>query len=489
MLDIKKSFNGLLSKYKKSPEPVKASMWFVLCSFLQRGVSMLTTPIFSRLLTTEEYGQYSVFNSWLELITIFVTLKLGYAVFMRGLVTFKDDRKRFTSSLLGLSTTSIIIWLIIYLLFHDFWNHLLGLDTILMICMFIMMWSTVSFNFWSAQQRVDYKYKKLVALTLIVAIAKPVMGIGAILIFSDNKVEARIISLAVVELVAYAGLYFRNMFQGKTFYNKKYWQHGLKFNIPLIPHYISTVVLNHSDRIMINWLIGASEAGIYSLAYTISQIITTINTAINNSLHPWIYKHIQDEDYKSIGKNSNILLLGVASLNLCVVLIAPEVIGLFAPPAYYGAIWIFPPVAIAGYFMFMYGFFIDFEFYFEKTQWTTYVSICGAALNLILNYIFIPIFGYIAAGYTTMICYLLFTIGHYIIMKKIIKEKIGDIQIFQTNILIGISALFIVISFCFMACYNYPIVRYGIILVVAILVIWKRSAIISYAGLFLKKSK
>ncbi|MCD7820263.1 MAG: oligosaccharide flippase family protein [Lachnospiraceae bacterium] len=382
MADIKKAINSLLIKYKNSSKPVKASMWFVICSFMQRGVSMITTPVFSRLLTTEEYGQYSVFSSWLELITIVVTLKLGYAVYMRGLVLFKDDRERFTSSLLGLSTTSITIWLLLYLIFHEFWNNLLGMDTVLMICMFIMMWSTVSFNFWSAQQRVDYKYKELVILTLFVAIAKPVLGILSILIFSDNKVEARIISLAAVEFVAYASLYFRNMFRGKVFFDRKYWIHALRFNVPLIPHYISTVVLNHSDRLMINWLIGASEAGIYSLAYTISQIITTVNTAINNSLHPWIYKHIEKQEYKSIGNVANILLAGVAGLNLCFLLVAPEVVRIFAPTSYYDAIWIFPPVAIAGYFMFMYGFFIDFEFYFEKTQWTTYVSVLGAILNL-----------------------------------------------------------------------------------------------------------
>lgn len=487
MSNVKNTVHGLISKYQKSSNAVKASMWFVLCSFMQRGVSMLTTPIFSRLLTTEEYGQYSVFTSWLEIITIIVTLKLGYAVYMRGLVVFKDDRERFTSALLGLATTSITVWLVIYLLFHDFWNKLLGMDTVLMISMFIMMWSTVSFNFWSAQQRVDYKYKKLVILTVLVSVAKPVLGIISVLIFSSNKVEARIVSIAAVELVAYVGLYIWNMAKGKVFFNKKYWMHALKFNVPLIPHYISTVVLNHSDRLMINWLVGASQAGIYSLAYTISQIVTTVNTAINNSLHPWIYKHIQSKDYDGIGKNCNILIAGIAGLNLCVILVAPEVVSIFAPKAYHEAIWIFPPVAIAGYFMFMYGFFIDFEFYFEKTQWTTYVSIVGAVLNLILNYIFIPIYGYYAAGYTTLVCYLIFAVGHYFLMKKIVKKEIGDVRIFQTKWIISISAVFIAISFFFMGLYPYPLIRYGIVCVAVVVLILQRKVVVSYIKNILKK--
>lgn len=69
-----------IKKYEKMPVVARASLWFVICGFMTRGVSLLTTPIFTRLLTTEQYGVYSVFNSWLEIVTIFASLKLGYGV-------------------------------------------------------------------------------------------------------------------------------------------------------------------------------------------------------------------------------------------------------------------------------------------------------------------------------------------------------------------------------------------------------------------------
>ena len=64
----------LKSKYNLMPIQVKASFWFLICSFLQKGISVITTPIFTRLLTTSEYGQLNVFNSWLGIITIIVFL-------------------------------------------------------------------------------------------------------------------------------------------------------------------------------------------------------------------------------------------------------------------------------------------------------------------------------------------------------------------------------------------------------------------------------
>ena len=69
-----KVMNKYIILYHKLPVQVKASLWFLICSFLQKGISVISTPIFTRLLSTAEYGQYSVFSSWLGIINIFVSL-------------------------------------------------------------------------------------------------------------------------------------------------------------------------------------------------------------------------------------------------------------------------------------------------------------------------------------------------------------------------------------------------------------------------------
>ena len=50
----------IITKYRKCSVQVKASFWFLICAFFQRGISVITTPIFTRLLSTAEYGQYNV---------------------------------------------------------------------------------------------------------------------------------------------------------------------------------------------------------------------------------------------------------------------------------------------------------------------------------------------------------------------------------------------------------------------------------------------
>ena len=110
----------LVEKYKSIPIQARAAFWFLICSFLQRGISMITTPIFTRLLSTSEYGQFSIFNSWFSVVTVFVTLNLYSGVFMQGLIKYDKERKVFSSSMQGLTVTLVGIWTVIYLLFHNF---------------------------------------------------------------------------------------------------------------------------------------------------------------------------------------------------------------------------------------------------------------------------------------------------------------------------------------------------------------------------------
>ena len=92
-----------LNKYKNLPVQIKASFWFLICSFLQKGITVITTPIFTRLLSTSDYGQFTVFSSWLDICSVFVTLRLYYGVFVQGLVKFDKNRSAFASSMQGLS--------------------------------------------------------------------------------------------------------------------------------------------------------------------------------------------------------------------------------------------------------------------------------------------------------------------------------------------------------------------------------------------------
>lgn len=472
------NIKSLVQKYNNMPVQVKASLWFLICSFLQKGISMLSTPIFTRLLTTSEYGQYNVFNSWLGIVTIFVSFNLSWGVHTQGLVKYDQDKRVFTSSLQGLSTSFALLWTVVYALTHNFWNALFGLTTVQMLAMLVMIWTSSVFGFWANEQRVEYKYKALVLITLLVSLAKPLIGVIFILL-ADDKVTARILGLLLVELVGYSGLFIVQMKRGKKFYSAQYWKYAFFFNLPLVPHYLSQIVLSSADRIMISNMVGDSEAGIYSLAYSLSSIMVLFNTALMQTLSPWIYQKIKAKQIKDIEPIAYLSLIIIAVVNLCLIIFAPEAVAIFAPKEYYDAIWVIPPVAMSVYFMYSYDLFAKFAFYHEKTKLIMMASVIGAVLNVVLNYIFIGMYGYVAAGYTTLACYLIYSVAHYTLMNKICVTYCEGIRPYSTKKILSITIPFMISGFCLLFTYNYPIVRYGLIAAGLIVAVIKRNELIA----------
>lgn len=462
-------------KNKEMPVQVKASLWFLICSFLQKGISTVTTPIFTRLMSASEYGQYGVFHSWLGIVSIFVTLSLSGGVYTQGLIKFDKSREVFSSSLQGLTFILVAAWTCVYLFFQKFWNAMFSLTTVQVSVMMLMIWTSSTFSFWCAKQRVEYKYKALVIVTLFVSLAKPILSVFFI-IYANDKVTARILGMALSEAIGYSWCFFVQLKQGGKWYVKEFWKYAILYNLPLIPHYLSQIVLTSADRIMIQNMVGASEAGIYSLAYSLAMVMILLNTAIAQTLSPWIYQKIKDQQWKQISPVAYATMIVIAVANLILMLFVPEVVALFAPREYYEAIWCIPPVAMSVFYLYCYDLFVKFAFYYEKTNFIMAASLFGAVLNLILNYFCIRLFGYLAAGYTTLVCYMVYSFCHYYFMKKVCKLYGGGQCPYSGKRILLISCLFMCCGFFILATYRYTLIRYGIfILTVALFCIFRRK--------------
>ena len=250
------------------------------------------------------------------------------------------------------------------------------------------------------------------------------------------------------------------------------------FNLPLVPHYLSMSVLSGADRIMIRNMVAAREAGIYNLAYNISLIMTMFNTALMQTIEPWLYIKIKQKRIEDLSKVAYTTFILIAGMNVMLMALAPEVVTIFAPSTYHEAIYVIPPVAMSVYFMYAYSFFAVFEFYYEKTNLVMIATTLSAALNILLNYIFIKLFGYIAAGYTTLVCYILYAAFHYIFMRRLCNECLDGKQPYDLRILLLISALFVCVGFVFLMTYDAPAVRYALLLIIVVSIILKRSELI-----------
>lgn len=467
---------NLVNKYKAINPHVKASIWFLICGFINQGISIITTPIFTRLLSTAEYGKYSVFNSWYGILSVLITLNLFSGVFTQGMVKFEERSKQFASSIQGLCFCLTLIWFIVYQVSADFWNNLTGLSTVQMYAMLFIIWSGAVFQFWSVEQRVKLKYRTLVVITILMAICKPGIGIYLVL-HAEDKVTARILGLALVNII-YIPFFFIHIINGKKFFHAKFWKYALLFNVPLIPHYLSMTVLNSADRIMIGAMCGSSEAGIYNLAYSLSQVMSVFNLAFLQTIEPWLYRKIKENQVHAISKVAYPAILCIAILNMLMMLFAPELLSIFAPNSYGAAKWVIPPVSMSVFFTFLYTFFAVFEFYYESTKYVMVASFVGAITNIVLNWIFIKQYGFLAAGYTTLFCYILFAVFHYTFMRKMCNKYLAGVKPYSSKFLLGISIAVLAAGLVTLVSYNYNYFRYLIIALIALVFIVLRKKII-----------
>lgn len=476
----------IVEKYNNMGIAVKAGVWFTICNFLQKAISMITMPIFTRLLPTEDYGLFTIYQSWYSIVCIFATLNLAGAVVNNGMIKYKDRRAEFISSLQGLSTTVTIAVFLVYLLFQSFWNKLLELSTSLILVMFVQLLFEPAYLFWMQRNRFEFKYRNVVAVTLAVSVLSPVLGIIAV-IASTNKIFARVFSYAIVQIAVGLFFYILQISRGKKIFDKEYWQFALAFNLPLIPHYLSQIVLGQADRIMIGNMVGNSQAAIYSVAYTVASMMTLLINAVNSSFIPSMYQSMDEKEYKNIEKSSFPLCLLIAVSVCGVMLIGPEVIGILASPEYAEAVYCIPPVAASIFFTYLYTLFINEEFYFEKTQYSMIVSVLGAALNILLNYLLIPRFGYVAAGYTTLVCYVLFAIGHGFLCSALKKKAEIKSPLFSVHKIMALSIFMLLYTALINIMYKYPMVRVSLAGICILVILIKHKKVFAFVQGIIKK--
>lgn len=481
------SIRKLRQKWGSMSVEARASIAYAVCSIVQKCISFINMPIFTRLMSTDEYGEMTVYSSWSGIFSIVLTLNLAFGSFSPAMLKFEKDRDRYISAIQGIWIVLCAFFLLIYLPFQGFWNEILELPTLFVIFLILETLSVNSINLWSGRKRFDYEYKPVVALTLIISIANTAVSLAFVLL-SEQKGSARIIGHVVATAAFGLIIFSLNAIRGKSFFHKEYWKYAFNFNIPLLVYYLSQMVFNQSDRLMINHYCGKGKAAIYGVAYTLAMILTFVLNAINNSYVPWFYKKIKDGKEKENAKGANGIAVLMAGLILCIVIMAPEVIMVMGGAKYGEAIWIIPPVAISLLLLFYAQLFINVQFYYEKKKDLIYASVGAAIVNIVLNAILIPNVSYIAAGYTTMISYILFAVMNYYTMKKVAKEKGFSMEALDIKMLCLIFIGFCAISFLMMALYKTIIVRYCIILTCFVICVVKRKAMISFINRTIRRS-
>jgi len=465
-----------------SNKVLKSGLWYIISNIMIRAVGIITSPIYTRLLSPEEKVLADNFNSYVSIFTTVTCLCLIYSV-GRAKLDFPDTFDKYMSAIQSLSSLFGIVVLCIVTTQFDRLSVLMQYQKIELFLMFLYLVIYPSIDYMQYKYRFEYKYKENIAISVIICIVTVFLSIGLILAMPEQKSFAKILGTVLPGMIVGLWCYITLLKNGRTLYNKEYWIYALKIGLPMIPHGLALVILNKIDSLMIMGYCGKHDGGIYTTGYSIAVLLSVITNAIGQAWLPWFNEKLHVGEKKVISDKNILLMLLGCVLTLGFITIGPEAIKLLTAPAYWDCMYVVPPVAIGTLCQYFYTNYVNLELYHKKTSIIAINSIAAAVINVILNYYFIQKFGYLAAAYTTVAGYFILMILHYIATRYILGEKLyNDLLYFLMLIVSGIAG-------CSMLyVYNNWILRYIIAIVFFTLVgLWRKSDVIMLIGIIKKK--
>ena len=437
----------------------KITILNIISTFMLQGIAFVTTPIFTRLLGTEQFGMYSLFNSWVLILTCLMGFSVNSSI-GTGRYTFKDKYIYFRNSVLLSSTLICLLELILIGICIPILTKITGFSGWLIIILGVTTLSHYIVNF--AQMAFIYEKKADNNLILSVSISIVSVVVSIFLIYKENdnsRYLGRIYGVATTYLVAAIIVWLLLFLKKPVGIKKEYLKYGIAVGFPIVFHSLSQQILGQSDRVMMQWFgVNADKIGIYSLFYTISSVLVTILGALNNSWCPFYYDDLNEEKWNILNKKCKNYIELFTVLGIGFLFLSREVSYLMADESYWSGMNIIPILTFAVYFTFMYQFPVNFEFFHKKTKIIAIGTVGAGILNIILNAIMIPKWGMYGAAIATAISYLALFFAHYYIVIHMKEHP------YHLNIKIFIPGLICMMigAFLFYVFASYWYVRWGL---------------------------
>lgn len=409
-----KKVQGLLKGIRNN-EYALASLWYVVASVIGQGMVLLSSGLFTRMMSKADYGMVSTYSTWALIVNAFICLNL-FITIRNAYVDFKDDFDQFNSSimLLGIivgGTLTIIASIIAYCIGKELLMLQVGF-----VCLQSIGLNLVNMKLTIQAMRVQYK--KRFWLLILPNFFHIVLSIVLIKVFPEDMYIAKIAGNAIGLLVfgIIAAVSIAHLSSPKII--AKYWKYAMNISVPAIFHTLSDLLLMQCDRLMLTAMAGPTETAEYSIIYNVGSIIVIVYQAINGAWVPWFFGKLAENSKEIIRKYQKGYLFAFTVLTCAVMTVSPELVKIISAKSYWGGISYVAPIIVASYFIFLYSFFTSFLLFKKRTRIVAVNTMIVAALNIGLNYLYIPKYGPIGAVIATLISYVVLFVLHLISVIK-----------------------------------------------------------------------
>ena len=386
-----------IKKGRRLTLPARASMWYTATSAIERGISFIFTPIFTRTLSPEEYGLYPLYVSYMSLFTILITLELGGNVIYRALARFKGREDELICSSLGVILILFGIVLSAILIFPEYLSAITGLgrETLIFLAVQVLLNGVV--GLYVAKCRYTYEYKAASLINLVPAVLSPTLSL-VLIKFTRVRATARIVAPLIISTLVALPIAVRIVRQGKRLLSREILSFIFRVDLPLLPHFVAAAVTAQSGKIIVGRSFGEEALAKYSVVFSMGFVFSLITFGINSALAPWVNRKLAEKNEDKIAATIDPLFSLFALMTLSGLCFSPEGLAFLAPREYGSALGAIYPLSLSVLTGFLVTVINAVLLFYEKSHLISTASIIAAAINLLLGITITAKYGYIAAA-------------------------------------------------------------------------------------------
>lgn len=398
---------------------VRAGLGYTVGNLLIKGLAFLSIPIFSNLLSTADYGVFNTYMAYMSLFTVVISLGLPTSI-----RTARYDFGSRSGEYVSCGALMIVLNLLVFLAGGALLGEALevygGLKRELVLLAVFASFGSALLSYYNNLLSMEYRSREYLAISFFYSASSILLSVTLIALHRGERgYFYRALGNTIPMLLVAAYVLVRMWRRERPRLRREYARYGLRFGLPLIPHDLSRIVLSQFDRIMIDQVIGDVQAGLFSFACNLGLPVEVLTTSIDTAWCPWLFERLRAGDYARIRRRARDI---TALMSLCVcllMLVSPELIRLLSAPGYWESRQVAVPIVLSMYYAFLYILPAGIEYYHKKTQYIAAGTMAVAALNVALNALCIPRFGYVSAAYTTVASYALYYLFHTLIARRL----------------------------------------------------------------------
>jgi len=458
---------------------IRHSFNYFTADILTKAAGLIYIPVLTRLLTPSEYGIYVMYSSWVPILFVLFTLNT-FSCIGRYYYEEKEDFPEFFGETTVLGLAIVVPICIVVLVMESTVSNFLGIPErtipLLLVAIFITLVSSTFEEIWQAKRKSAF-------ISIIVVIrVYLIMVLTLVLAFKlkTDRYMAPIVSSVIVGsgFIVFYAYHLRSLIKFR--FPRKHVHFILAFSLPMLLNNLSGLILERFDTLMIGKMKGTTDAGLYSFAYMIGAILWFGASALYRAWMPVYYKYMNESNYTAHDKDTERLLKIIAIGSCFLIIFGREIGEILANKSYHNALEIIPFITIGYFFLATHDVYKRHFGFTKKTKYLFIAPLISGLLNIVLNLVFIPIYGYMAAAINTLVSYFSMAVIAWFLVKYSLKFHATPVRCLILpvggQLFVFIGMLFLKIPSIFVLPWQGVLIKFLFLFITACMIFYKEWA-------------